>query len=514
MEIQGGGEMNRINLLLSLILLLGACAEMNQNAFQSHGLTSKMQKDSAYFFPDFDFKNFKEFGFNTFRSQPLIRVTDVFGLPVPKARILIGNALNTPFDGNYFTTNDQGEAEVPEGWTMNATITADSAGYVRVSYLNLTPGPITLIMQPDLNIRRAELSGKTTGFRIVNGDKLIDFGLTLKAMTYEDLLSFDLNLVLSPYKDVVTAGGYDIYLPSNVSLPSQKESYGIFPVSLNKNQYRLYFSPSTAKQKLMTTNGRFPFKKVVDGYRAGKPMYELLDHFSLTGGTFSDVVINSTKHSLDVPVESFTFKDKRNIQAQKYSAEDVLFSLAVHKQDGFLVPTDIKRSLSSSLTPLNIYNPIQAYYLGVLKKTKEMDPLTPGEEKTSVVFLPFQERLQAQFLPFIPAPTISGQNKLNLPIPQNQMGISELGIYSILSQGRKVKLPSGEESIVYDKNWEIYGEGWVQSITLPQWPLVKTNFSGKKWEITFIGSQKTKIFNYGPSILEAATHVTHSSTIY
>lgn len=503
--------LNGLILVTVSVFLLVSCAEVNQNAFQSHGSNVQNGYRSFNLLPGFVDD---EFGFNFYRSRPRIRVTDIFGYPVPGARILIGDGLNTPFEGNYFLTNANGEAEIPDLWTMNATITADAAGYIRVSYLSQSPGPMNLIMQPDLNVRRAELAGNTQGFKIVNGDKLIDFGLTLKAMTYEDLLSFDLNMVLSPYKDVISAGGFDIYLPSNVSLPPQKESYGIFPISLSKNQYRLFFSPTEATQKIMTANGRFVFKKVVDGYREGRPVYELLDHFALTGGTFNDVIINSSKKNMDVQVESFIFTEKRNIQAQRYSNEEVLFSLGIHKQGGYLVPTDVKRTPSASVQALNIYTADRAYYLGVLKKAKEMDPKTPGDERTSAVFLPFEERLQAQFLPFINAPIPAGSGRLNLPQPSNSIGVNELGMYSVLSQGRKVKLSSGEEVIVYDKNWEVYGEGWSKHITLPQWPLQKTNFTGKKWEITFIGSKKTKVFNYGPTILEAATHVTHSAVAF
>ncbi|MNY51705.1 hypothetical protein D3C86_1873200 [compost metagenome] len=62
--------------------------------------------------------------------------------------------------------------------------------------------------------------------------------------------------------------------------------------------------------------------------------------------------------------------------------------------------------------------------------------------------------------------------------------------------------------------WDVYAGSWVETMKLPQWP-GETPVTGKKrWEVNFVGSQTASQSAVGPAMIEAATHVTHSSVTF
>ncbi|MNT17354.1 hypothetical protein D3C72_1524980 [compost metagenome] len=63
--------------------------------------------------------------------------------------------------------------------------------------------------------------------------------------------------------------------------------------------------------------------------------------------------------------------------------------------------------------------------------------------------------------------------------------------------------------------WEVYAANWVDRMDLPQWPDEAPAGAGKKrWDVNFVGSQTSSQPALGPAMIEAATHVTHSSVTF
>ena len=220
-------------------------------------------------------------------GQAQIKVLNSFGEPIAKARVLIGQAENSPFRGNFLETDQAGTAIIPKEWKNPTSVTVDADGYIRQTLLNQKPGNITLKLNTRYLKQKAELKGQVTQLPVADGDKLIDFGLVMPALSKADILNFDLDQVISPYTDILTVAGQDAPLPSNVSLPKQKEKY-FFNLTVEKPIYRI-MAPTLGPKRFYAARGRFPFKPVVDELRAGKPFYELLNYFTLFGGGVRDI---------------------------------------------------------------------------------------------------------------------------------------------------------------------------------------------------------------------------------
>src|SRR5690606_27028720 len=110
-------------------------------------------------------------------------------------------------------------------------------------------------------------------------------------MSKAELLAFDINKVISTDVDKISAGGRDMSIPSNISLPKQTERYLFFSITLDKNPFRIYFD-SPGPQKIVALKGRFPFKKVVDELRSEKNFIDLINQFTIDGGTLQNIHIN------------------------------------------------------------------------------------------------------------------------------------------------------------------------------------------------------------------------------
>ncbi len=162
---------------------------------------------------------------NDIEATSSIQVLNQLNQPVVGAQVLIGTDTDAPFKNNLFITDKNGQIQNLSAWTMSAHITADAPGYVTQTLLNQKPGLVTFKLNPAYLNSQATITGQVTQLPVVDKDKQIDFGLVMSALTRADLLNFDLNSVISPINDIMKVASYTIPVPSNVSLPKQKESY-------------------------------------------------------------------------------------------------------------------------------------------------------------------------------------------------------------------------------------------------------------------------------------------------
>lgn len=449
------------------------------------------------------------------QSSALLKVLSQDGSPVANASVLIGSGSELLTPNEALKTDENGEVALPESWVEPKSLTVDAAGFVRVTYYQIEkPQSLTIQLKNLSTETQYEVAGTTKGLPINDGDGKVDFGLVMSALNKDALTSFELRKVISSQMDKITALGQDIYVPSNVTLPRQKESY-FLPVTLEKPMYRLYFD-TPGVQRIYAAKGRFPFKTVVDEFRNNKKFYELINYFTISGGSVRDVLINNQKSRLDIPVTDLSYSKKLNLQAPNIDSREVFIGVAIKNMNGYLIPTDVKRLSSKQKMGLSVHEPADAFVLSVLKHANEMEPSNVNSSRMSAVFLPFNDNLTPSFLPQIENPIVKSETAIEFTKPKNIDGVNELATFCALSN--IVEKQVGQDKIKQvTRTWEVYAPSWIDKIELPQW---KNNFeiSGnkkadrKKWEVTYLGSANKLKTELGSKAIEDSTHATHSST--
>lgn len=441
-----------------------------------------------------------------------ILVADETGTALAGAQVLIGDAVNSPFSGNFLTSDANGFVARPAGWTMPATVTAQANGFVRTTYFARTPGScLTMTLNKPAKVPTLELSGETTKHPSVDKDGFLEFGLVISALTRNDVLGFDINKVISTQVDTISVMGQSIEIPSNVTVPKQTENY-ILPITIEKPAYRLYFGDK-GQHKVFAAQGRFPFKKVIDEVRAKKKFYELINDFSITGGVVRDL---SPSRGVNLPVNELAFTAKKNFKAPAMNSKEILIALAVSQMNGYMVPTDVKRIESNQTMGLATYSKAPAMAVGVLKNEDEFQG-TNNTDRLSAVMLPLNTSVNPTFLALIPNPRRVGAD-LQMTPPKSVGGVNELATLAVLSDVKELQM--GKNTLPFlIHNWEVYAPSWVDKMDLPTWPASATDVptdadpsaQKKRWEVTFLGSELTNAADLGQPTIEAATHVTHSS---
>ncbi len=441
-------------------------------------------------------------------SIPTVQVLNQMNQPVPNAKVLIGSAEGSPFKNNLFVTDKNGYITNAAAWTTVEHVTADAVGYVRQTLLSQQPGQLILKLSPAYLAAQATISGQVTQLPVVDKDKFIDFGLVMAAMTRSDLLNFDLSNVISPINDVMKVASYTLPVPTNVSLPKQKESY-IISLTIEKPEYR-FFTPTTGTRRLFAAAGRFPFKTVVDELRAGKPFYDVINYFDLRGGGIRDVTVSNQTATMDIPGNELNFTQPVSIASPNLNADEVFVALTASEVSGYLIPTGLKKMAANTTANLNVLDNKPAFTVNVIKKQNEFMASTPGADRLSAALLPYQANVKPNMLPLVSDPTITSTTGyvITMPTISAVSGIYQLAVSCVISD-IQISGPADKPITDLIRKWEILGTQWPAQIELPNWPLDTT--TKKRFEINFVGGTKPQNINLGNELIDAATHVTHSS---
>lgn len=440
-------------------------------------------------------------------SLGFITVLGESGQPLAGAKILIGSGLNEPFAGNFLTTDAKGQIMRPNAWTSAQAITVQAGGHVRVTHFGRSPGGATFRLRAQSKVPTLEISGITTGHTVRDGDGQVDFGLVMSALTRNDILAFDLTKVISNRFDTLSIMGQRLDIPSNIALPRQRENY-ILPIRLEKPVYRLSFAEQKV-ERVFAAQGRFPLKAVVDELRRGTPFHELINQFSLIGGVVRDIQIRNGGR-IDLPVNETTFSTRRELRAPALGAQEVMVSLSVADLNGWLVPTDVKRLSSNETRALGVMNGATNLALGVLKNVSEFEG--PSVDRVSATILPFTNGLRPDFLPLIRDPEVISDSEIRFDRPgQAPSQVNQLGTVAIYSEVKEIPIGNGSSLPHLARLWEVYAPAWVDRMNLPVWPEGTPKPLKKRWEVAYIGSQTKQTAELGQNLIDAATHVTHSS---
>ena len=447
------------------------------------------------------------------KSQPLtIKVIDQSNKPIVDAQVLIGNYQGRPFKDNFLSTDKNGLVSIPrEDWTAPANVTADANMHVRQTLILQKPGNIVIRMNPSQLRQRAKITGVVNGLPIVNGDKYIDFGLVMTSLSKADLFNFDVGNVISPYADTLSAVGQEFSVPSNVSIPAQKEKY-IINITLDKPIYSLYL-PSYGTKRLFSTAGKFVFKPVVDELRNGKPFYELINYFNLTGGTLREINVNSPETQLNFPAQELAFNKTVQVKSPKINSDEVFLSLTANEVGGQLVPTGVRKLNSLESADLTTIEGSPLFLVSALKRQSEFMGNAPGGDRISASMLPYVKDLDGALLPLIANPTIKTAEGyvVTSPTIAAPSQITRLAVFAAVSDVFDDTV-DGKKVTTLVKRWDVLATQWPNQLALPNWPLDSQPTTNKKrFEVNFIGGLNAPPQELGDDLVQAATHVTRSS---
>ncbi len=455
-------------------------------------------------------------------EAPVITVTDLKGQPLVGAKILIGSRLGQPFVNNLIQTDQAGHAVAPAEWSTLNSVTVNHPGYLRMTYLNVMPQALTFKLRPLEKGERIELSGTTTGFGNLNRDNIADFGLVIPSLTKRDLFAFSLDKIISPEMDVIEIAGMDSKVPSNLTLPRQRETY-VIPITLEKERYRMYFNEAGPK-KLYALHGKFPFKEVVDQIRNKTPFQTLVNYFEFSNGSMRDVTISGPTQ-LHLPVNEMTFTASDRMTPPRLDSDKVMIAISLFENNGYLYPTDIHKVENNNTFTMKGLAKAQRMYLSMVKRSSDFNGKGEVQEATSAELVPQEQEHSPTFLGLIPLPQVTTTGWTS-KIPENQGPIAPLTTYSVLS---KVVQNGKQKTVV--REWEFYSANWVENLEVPEWPAnsfdqsfelsedeayvrPKTTTS-QRWEITYIGTnQKLPVpiqSKMGPDVVDYTTHISFNS---
>jgi hypothetical protein len=450
-----------------------------------------------------------------------LQVVNVNGDPVAFADVLIGPEPNVPFKGNMVKTDANGMIPDVPAWTKAESVTVESADFVRTTFLNVTPSARQLQLHTADSPNLFEVKGKTDGFGRLRRDGNVDFGLVIPAMTKENLIGFDLTDIISPEVDTIRVAIRDVDLPSNLTLPKQRETY-IVPITFNKPAYRSYLKRK-GFTRMVAAHGRFPLKKVVDAFQDEKPIFDIVNEFEFIQSGAIDFDIEKNVAGKDIKVDQLKFDAKTSIQAPNFSSSSVMLSLALVDQSGYLTPSDLKKVDPGKSAELKIPSQnADNYILSVLSPSADLT-LREGEDrkissngqdesKFGQLSLVLQDSTPGQtpnFIPLVDEPTIQG-NVITLTSPTSPAGIEPIGTYIVLSEVTSVPNSSFNSEIKV-RLWELFSPEWEDQIELPKVTINRDPAKKYRWEVLYLGKGQNKVNGGNANGTYQLNDVTHVS---
>jgi hypothetical protein len=440
---------------------------------------------------------------------PSLIVVGPNGEPIANAEVLIGETLDLPFEDNFLVTDINGSFEIPQDWNDPQPVTISATGYIRATFLAQTPVGQFFRLRKIETIGQYELAGTTSGYGNLSNDGFLDFGLVIPAMTKKDFFSFNIASVISPVNDTMSVAGEKVYVPSNIALPTQKESYGIFPVTLGKEAYRLFYT-EPGQKNVYSLRGQFPFKKVVDELRNNKEFYELLNYFTMKSGSVTQVDINSKATKQNLKVNDIPFNQKVGLTVGAFDPSYIMLAVALTDINGMLFPSDVKRLFPNQAIQLATPGTGSIYILNAIKLASESTNQN-FKERVSAAVVPYQKNsVTTPNLPLIADPKVIDDTTVEFYPPQSK-DVSAIATHAILSKVSESTI-SGVKMQYATGLWDVYASSWITEVSLPEWPTTQAiGNSGLRWEVSFIGSNQPTAGFIGPQSIESATHVTKSS---
>ncbi len=249
-----------------------------------------------------------------------------------------------------------------------------------------------------------DIEGVVSGYNVRNRDDKVNFGIVMPVLTKTDVLDFQISKILSPEVDVLTALGQEIPVPSNVSIPRQSERYSFFTVTLNKPEYTIPLAKGS--KQLGVLEGIFPFRKVVDAFRAGRPLFSLVNDFSFNTYTLSEELDPLSNDGVDLEVGDVVIEDEVEFFLDQDIPEGyVALGLTLNNlnteegQEQTFFPTDLKTLKSS--TEMNLGSTQNSTPLVVMIPQESFDSLENSTKNPVPFTLSWDNALVDNMLPLM-----------------------------------------------------------------------------------------------------------------
>lgn len=433
-----------------------------------------------------------------------MQVTDISGTPISGAQVFMIDSLNNkPVSPTPILTDADGNFSLPKNIGTQFSLSIEAQGFIRSSFMNISTDMSNLQLNLEDPRQMIEIQGETLGFGDLPKDGQVDFGLVYPALTRRDLINFDAATLISPEFDTIKVSIQKVDMPSNLTLPKQKETY-ILPVTLKKPNYRM-FVKHPGNYKMIATHGQFPLRKVVSDLQGGKSLFEVINHFDFKQAGLIDLDINGPMTGQNINVDGQAFDATTTMTAPTLQGRQRMVSAIAYNNNGYYFATDLKNIESEQSKELKYPSARANETLVVSALTVEAEP-EPSQDPDGTIGL-FAEPLDAlasaltkvftafslvsddpldrptntegmevslavntlgttspSFLGLVSSPEVRS-DRIILQQPMNTVGVQPIATYLTLSEIEKVQHGKYETEKRY-RLWEIVQPDWTTEISL------------------------------------------------
>jgi hypothetical protein len=248
----------------------------------------------------------------------------------------------------------------------------------------------------------------------------------------------------------------------------------------------------------------------------GKPFLEMVDSLEFLGASLTDVAVAAPGAAADLFVDGIAFPNKYAIGAPIYDARYSALAFVVNESGGRLYPSDVKHIASGKSKGLAF--PADAGDAKAIFLLQEAHAPTTGaaSEQMSILIVAASQApgdfMATPAPPALAAGRASGRSLVAAP-PALPVGTAPGTTYAALSTVQQI---ASGKNILERKigQWDLYGEGWVASFDLPEWPqaaFAPTATGALRWEVAFGAFPAGAAAALGPKALEKASHVAKSA---
>lgn len=165
------------------------------------------------------------------------------GAPLADAAVLVGAKVGDPFPENLAQTDSNGRVRFANAAIVpgqSISLVAWKEGFQALHLVTTTARFVQMFLQPQARPEsHVFLRGRFENWPTGIGRSDLEAGLFLPAFRTGTMLNFDLNQVISSYRQEITVAGRTVRVPGNFVMPPQRKFYNIIPVTLEKQEFAM-----------------------------------------------------------------------------------------------------------------------------------------------------------------------------------------------------------------------------------------------------------------------------------
>lgn len=446
---------------------------------------------------------------------PLISIADDQGQVVPGTRALVGSQFSA--DNPWIQANELGQISIPKTWTNAQDLTIDAPGHVRLTLQQQTPVALNITLKKKSQLPSLSVKGVANGITTKDKDGFLDFSIVLDSLTKKDVLNFNINKVISPWTEEISAIGFKFPIPQNIFLPKQKETY-FLTVTLQKPWFSLGYDSFGAKS-IYSLRGKFPLKKMLSELQNRKPYYELINHFDFSTAGRLDYGFLTTNLSPAIDTAQIPLDRTYSVKAPVVDGSQVVLGISSFKEKNFYQPLDVKYMQSNETLIFKSSQTATPFFIGVMKNKDEFSGNEANAERMSVSI--DAPKTNVNYLPLTKDPSWVSGTTLEVDLPSMvDSGFSEQGMVVVISELQNITLPDGSILKYKLPQWEIHSANWHSLVDLPE--IDTSSKTAKRVEVTLLATELDNSGQQNPVTLisnheqrvETATHLTKSARDY